>query len=524
MASRYKYSKKAGAVQDAMLKSEAEPPLVQRAELSAPVPRQAMMNQAVFAAADLASEEQVVERSEPASSVSFPASGTRRRRARRVQSQTRANMAAPPPPPPLARGFGGAAGDLHALTPRPSDGRDPRVTTGWSTMFFHTVEDGQRVLVTDRGGRVQVVHGPKRIWSWGRRIRAMAHYVAHPGEFLVVRCRDGTQEHKAGPSDCWFDDRIHLSVEKEDAVQLSAKEAVVVYRESSLEDKVSRRIVQGPATFVPDPGEWLHTFRWHGPSPEAGGFQKVPGALVFQKLWLMPDQMYHDVVDVRTADDAVLTIRLMLFFELVDIERMLVATHDPIGDFINAATSDVVDFVGRRTFDAFKAHTEALNDLSTYKQLTARAEQSGYHVDKVVYRGYGAPPALQRLHDEATESRVRLQLQRATEEQAQELEDFKLDRSLARADKERAQKRTRVDHDLGVAERQQAAQRERQRLDAEQAEQLAAARDARRRAHLEALAALGVDLTALLTRGSADHVLEVRGDVAPHVHLSASDE
>jgi len=61
--------------------------------------------------------------------------------------------------------------------------------------------------------------------------------------------------------------------------------------------------------------------------------KKVPaGALHFQKLWLLPDQMYHDVPDVRTADDAVLTIRLMMFFELVDIETMLSTTHDPIPD------------------------------------------------------------------------------------------------------------------------------------------------------------------------------------------------
>ena len=51
--------------------------------------------------------------------------------------------------------------------------------------------------------------------------------------------------------------------------------------------------------------------------------RKVPKGLVFQKLWLMPDQMYHDVPDVRTADDAVLTIRLMIFFELLDIATML---------------------------------------------------------------------------------------------------------------------------------------------------------------------------------------------------------
>src|SRR5262249_57955670 len=105
----------------------------------------------------------------------------------------------------------------------------------------------------------------------------------------------------------------------------------------------------------------------------------------------MPDQMYHDVVDVRTADDAVLTVRLMLFFELADIERMLDTTHDPIGDFVNAATSDVVDFTGRHDFESFKRNTTRLNELETYRQLTGRAAQCGYRINKVVYRGYGAP-------------------------------------------------------------------------------------------------------------------------------------
>src|SRR4029079_1371171 len=125
------------------------------------------------------------------------------------------------------------------------------------------------------------------------------------------------------------------------------------------------------------------------------GAKKVAKGLVFQRLWLMPDQMYHDVTTARTAAEPVLTIKLMVFFELVDIDRMLEATHDPIGDFINAATSDVVDFTGRRTFEEFKKETSKLNELDAYRQLTARAAQNGYRVNKVVYRGYGAPDRLQ---------------------------------------------------------------------------------------------------------------------------------
>jgi regulator of protease activity HflC (stomatin/prohibitin superfamily) len=500
MASRFEYNKKAGALQEAMVAQAAEPPIVQKAELSRPNVQGQGMRQAINAMAP-----------------SAPA------RHRRAQDQTRANLFVPESTEVDGEEvLGGETGEVlvsaRATLPRPArSALDPQVHPGWSTMLFHVVEDGQQVIVTDRRGHVEIVEGPRRLLRWGKTFRTMEHYVAHPGEFLVVRFRDGRQEHMVGPAHCWFDPRSHLSIEREEAIQISAKEAVVVYCQG--DSAVSRRIVHGPATFVPSPGEWLHTFRWHGPAPGATGFHKVPGALVFQKLWLMPDQMYHDVADVRTADDAVLTIRLMLFFELVDIERMLESTHDPIGDFVNAATSDVVDFVGRRTFDDFKAETEALNDLATYRQLLSRGEQGGYKIDKVVYRGYGAPAALQRLHDEATEARVRLQLQRATEKQAQELEDFRLDRGLARAGKEREQHDAATEHRLRTSEREATASRERARLDAEAEAAVAEAKNRQQLAYLTELGKIGVDLTALMTRSPADHTIEVRGGGVPHLHL-----
>jgi hypothetical protein len=42
--------------------------------------------------------------------------------------------------------------------------------------------------------------------------------------------------------------------------------------------------------------------------------------------------MYHDVESVRTKDDANLTIKLMIFFTLRDIELMLNSSHDVIAD------------------------------------------------------------------------------------------------------------------------------------------------------------------------------------------------
>jgi hypothetical protein len=409
---------------------------------------------------------------------------------------------------------------------------------GRDGMWYYTVEEGQRALMIHKSGRVEVVVGPARVWKWGKRFERMRHFVAHPGDFLVVKFRDGRQQHIAGPTDVWFDPRVHEGIVRQEALQLAAKEAVIVYSRTAENQPISRRLVYGPTLFVPAPGEWLHTFSWHGSEGGSQGVRKVAKGLVFQKLWLMPDQMYHDVTDVRTADDAVLTIKLMMFFELLDIERMLETTHDPIGDFVNAATSDVVDFLGHRTFEEFKKDTGKLNELETYRQVTARATQNGYRINKVVYRGYDAPARLQAMHDQAIEARTKLQLERATEEQAQNLEDFKLNAQMNRAARRRTEQAVEVDTEIELArkrhdaERQQkeaerTANREQRRRDAESEQEIRRQADDRQRAHLAALKDMGVDLTAFLTQGRADRVIELRGGgkggVSPHLHLDGAN-
>ena len=426
--------------------------------------------------------------------------------------------------------------DLDKMQSPGVPGQDTTQPIGVSGMFFHVVEEGQRELVRYADGSLEIVTGPRRVWSWGRDFQAVQHFIAHPGEFLIVRYRDGRQEHLVGPTEIWLDPRIHQEIKREDALQLGDKEAVVVYSKKTEDATVTRRIVHGPAQFVPQPGEWLHTFTWHASPGGHLGAVKIPKGLVFQKLWLLPDQMYHDVSDVRTTDDAVLTIRLMIFFELVNIERMLETTHDPIGDFVNAATSDVVAFVGRYDFEAFKGNVTQLNELDTYRQLAGRAEQCGYRINKVVYRGYGAPDALQKMHDEAIQARTKLQLQRATEQQAQDLENYKLDCQITRAVKRREEQSAELNHDLDMVrqrhdaellqrDRQQTSAREQARLEAEQQLAVRDKQDAQARAHLTALRELQVDLTAYLTQARADRVIELRGPAAgTHVHLEASQD
>jgi len=402
-----------------------------------------------------------------------------------------------------------------------------------TAMFVHTVEEGERALMTRLDGTKELITGPERVWGWWNRFERLRHSVAHPGQFLIVRYRDGSQEHLLGPAEVWFDPRAHEGITCEECLQVSAKEAVVVYarQESGEAPEISRRILYGPAHFVPQPGEWLHRFSWHASRGGHLGVEKEPNGLVFEKLWLMPDQMYHDVRDVRTADNAVLTIRLMIFFELTDIERMLDATHDPIGDFVNAATADVVGFTGKHDFESFKRNTDQLNELATYKTLTSRSQQIGYQINNVVYRGYGAADSLQKMHDQAIEARTRLQLDRATEEQAQELENYRLGSQLERSAKRRSEQTNEVRHELELNREKQESELQQQQLrqeflrmqresDARLNEETLAREYELQETHIGALREMNVDLTAFLTQARADQVIEFRGGTgAPHVHL-----
>src|SRR5438067_12766409 len=82
---------------------------------------------------------------------------------------------------------------------------------------------------------------------------------------------------------------------------------------------------------------------------------------------------------------------------------------------------------------------------------------SGYRIKKVVYRGYGAPERLQQMHDQAIEARTKLQLERATEQQAQDLENYKLESQMLRAGKRRHEQTAEVAHQLELDQTKQEA-------------------------------------------------------------------
>lgn len=166
------------------------------------------------------------------------------------------------------------------------------------------------------------------------------------------------------------------------------------------------------------------------------------------------------VRDVRTVDDANLTVHLMLFYEMQSIETMLDSTNDMIGDFVNAASADVMTFASRLTYESFLQETAELSKADNFPILASRMGQTGNSLLKVVYRGYGASAQLQEMHDQAIARRTKLRLEADAARDEQETRAMELRCRRERAGQERELESSAARHKLEVVALQKAQERE----------------------------------------------------------------
>jgi len=309
---------------------------------------------------------------------------------------------------------------------------------------YKTIDAGEEALVRNHLGTAKLVQGPARITLWRSSVEKLMSYFAAEGQYLEVNYKLGPRQCIPGPH-LAFLNPLHIdSINVMNAILVSANEALVVYsgvendekEGKSNENKFERKVLYGPIRYVPKPGEWIHEFNWHGEDP-SNKTRKIKGALKFKLLRIIADQMYYNIPEVRTRDDTMITVKVMIFFQLVNIDKMLDNTADPIADFINACCSDVIQYLATLSYEEFVDNTQKLNDIRTYKTLTTRAEMIGYSIGKVVFRGFHSSDALQNMHDKAIHERTRLRLEADTEDHRQKTLDLQLAKEEERGVKQR---------------------------------------------------------------------------------------
>jgi len=358
--------------------------------------------------------------------------------------------------------------------------------------FFVVPAGAQWSMQTQTGEDLKYT-GPCTVRAFGETMKMMDNVAASETEYIEVRHVDGHSEIVHGPASMFRDPIQHKSCTVRPCISLGSAELLVVYREAcsskSGEREVVRELVRGPVLYKPQTcSEWTHKFSWHGHDPTGGELaRKRPHALKFEKLQTAPSSTYFDVENVRTSDDALLTVRLMIFFQMKDVERMIDATNDPVAEIINSVSADVIGFCSARSFEQFKECAEQLNMLGVYQNLTNRAEGLGLLVPKVVFRGYMAPQRLQKMHDDAIERRTKLVLERESEIQEQKLRDERLAKEEEREKVKRQMEKAQAEHVASMQRERFTAGMAEEREAAEQKAQLKSAQDEAELHHLQAM-------------------------------------
>ena len=165
------------------------------------------------------------------------------------------------------------------------------------------------------------------------------HRYADENQYLEINRRTGPRICLPGPAQIFENPVEHESVKVKKAVLVSANQALVVYKPSSAGGKgqeemikdigdtfqlkqweekrpsFHRSVLYGPMRYIPSPGEWTHEFSWHGADP-ADKARNVKDALKFSLLRVIPDCFYYNVKEVRTRDDTLITVKLMIFHQV----------------------------------------------------------------------------------------------------------------------------------------------------------------------------------------------------------------
>ncbi|KAH3768884.1 uncharacterized protein LOC127844917 [Dreissena polymorpha] len=395
-------------------------------------------------------------------------------------------------------------------------------------MKFKTVLEGEQAVIYNYLGEGKLVIGPQRVFLFRETLKKLVRYTASQYEYLSIRDIDGIVTHKPGPCDIFLNPIKHESITVMNAIKLDANHMIVVYKRLK-DSSVQRRIIQGPCVFVPEAEEWLHDFKWHGSDPDNKA-RMIPGQDKFQQLAAIPEQFYYNVKEVRTNDDTMITVKLMLFYQLKDIHKMLDTTHDPIADLINAMCADVISFVGKLSFVQFLSESEKLSHLTSYPQLDQWASRIGFQLQKIVFRGYHSSDQLQAMQNSAIESRTQLRLNTEIEGQKQLLADLRFSKEQERAKLRQEMELNKQAHVQRVEDMKQTHQLRLQTLQHEQSLavrefmtvtrlEVKIAEDKHAIEHLTGLKDLNVDLTSYLASLQPARVSQELQVVKPSPHL-----
>ena len=213
--------------------------------------------------------------------------------------------------------------------------------------FGSIIPEGEKARITHWNGKVALLDGPSRS-PWFSRVELFHKLIIPEKEQGYVIDEKGVYEEVMGPNVVY----IHPEGEYKphQRVELANYESMVIIDEDGAIN--IKKGNETPTIWVKD-RQRIHNFHWTGSQGDTE--EKTPGALNIQRLRLQETQTYFSF-PVRTRDNIVAMLRLMLYYGYGDIQK-LIDNNDPLGAMYNKIMATMVGFVAEMPFDDFKEGT-----------------------------------------------------------------------------------------------------------------------------------------------------------------------
>lgn len=292
------------------------------------------------------------------------------------------------------------------------------------------IPEGRKARVTSWTGRVRIVDGPARKPLFST-VEIFNQVIVPIGEQGYIVNEEGDYQEVVGP------EVIHIhpdgAYKPHHRHELAHYESMVVIDEDGHIN--IHKGSETPTVWVKD-RQRVHTFNWTGSRGDTE--EKSPGALRVQTLRLQDTQTYFSF-PVRTRDNIVINLRLMIYYSYGEIEKLL-QNNDPLGAMYNRIMATMVGFVAGLPFDQFKDNTnDQIANHPLFNTGKAVFEEDGISIEQVVVRAWEPiDREVQRVLERAATIQTQKTLDQAEHErkmQQLEFEGVELDEGQKLEDK-----------------------------------------------------------------------------------------
>mmetsp|Transcript_14864 Transcript_14864/g.33857 ORF Transcript_14864/g.33857 Transcript_14864/m.33857 type:complete len:392 (+) Transcript_14864:96-1271(+) len=358
-----------------------------------------------------------------------------------------------------------------------------------------TVKEGEAVAVWDENGRHRQIVGPKLVRLWFSTIRFLDNHIAGNGQYLRISKRDGTIEHRKGPTSLFENPVYHTSVSVEDALELRDSSSYLVVRKETKTNAASSSsssatdatlaardvagisIVQGPTLYFPEPSELVHTFAW---SAKGAGASKSAGRVVSTSSGMAKSLP----VEAQDANGRTAYVSIDWRAKLSSIDAAL-RVADPVAEcdlYVRAFVLEVLSvaqFAEQGTSLLTLVRNAVESDRSMESLKAAVLSKAGcelIRVDVTDVKPSEELSALRKSEDQLSAARMQ-----------EQLAGMNLEASAKRLEREQQLEVKKQEHELQLAAREHEASLQRNQLD-----------NQGKLAYMKELRALGVDMTKYL--------------------------